>query len=105
MTMTDSIAHKGLRHLRGSDESLMDYQRRREIEAQERAERKRLEAAEQTLEHNVAGARIRAWERVHALRMPVDPQHPILGQIALSTQLSLADVHEEQRVRLGVTTL
>jgi len=105
MTMTDLIANKRLRHLRGSDESLIDYQRRREIEAEERAERKRLEAAEQTLEQNVAGARIRAWEKVHALRMPVDPHHPILGQIAITTQLSLADVHEEQRLRLAFAHL
>jgi hypothetical protein len=105
MTLPDPINNRRLRHLRGSDESLIDYQRRREIEAEERAERKRLEAAEQTLEQNVAGARIRAWEKVHALRMPVDPRHPILGQIAVTTQLSLADVHEEQRVRLGVAAL
>ena len=101
MTMTDLIDNRHSRQLRGSDESLLDYQRRWEIVAEERAERKRLEAAEQTLEQNVAGARIRAWERVHALRMPVDPRHPILGQIALTTQLTLADVHEEQQVRLG----
>lgn len=105
MTTTDLIANRRLRHLRGSDESLIDFQRRREIEAEQRAERKRLEAAEQTLEQNVAGARIRAWEKVHALRMPVDPHHPILGQIALTTQLSLADVHEEQRIRLAFARL
>jgi hypothetical protein len=36
---------------------------------------------------------------VHALRLPSDPEHPILDQIALATQLSLADVKEEQRIR------
>jgi hypothetical protein len=102
MTTTDPIANSRLKHLRGSDESPLDYQRRREIEAEERAERKRLEAAEQTLEQNVAGVRIRAWEKVHALRMPLDPRHPILRQIAVTTQLSLAAVHEEQRLRFGV---
>jgi hypothetical protein len=86
-------------NLRGSEESLVDFQRRREIEAEERLEHRRLEIAEQTLEQNLAAARIRAWEKVHALRLPSDPQHPILDQIALATQLSLADVHEEQRIR------
>jgi len=86
-------------NLRGSEESLVDYQRRREIEAEARLEHRRLEIAEQTLEQNLAGVRIRAWEKVHALRMPSDPQHPILDQIAFATQLSLAEIHEEQRIR------
>ena len=85
--------------LRSSDESLVDYQRRREIEVEARLEHRRQEIAEQTLDHNLAGARIRAWEKVHGLRLPSDPQHPILEQIALATQLSLVDVQEEQRVR------
>jgi hypothetical protein len=88
-----------LRHLRGGDESLIDYQRRRELEAEERAERRLAQLAEQTLAQNVAGVRIRAWEKVHALRMPSDPDHPILLQIAVATQLTLADIHDEQRVR------
>jgi hypothetical protein len=77
----------------------MDFQRRREIEAEERLEHRRLQIAEQTLERNLASTRIRAWEKVHALRLPSDPEHPILDQIALATQLSLADIHEEQRIR------
>jgi hypothetical protein len=89
-------------NLRGSEESLIDYQRRREIEAEARLEHRRREIAEQTLEQNLAGIRIRAWEKVHALRMPSDPQHPILDQIAIATQLSLQEIHEEQRIRCGV---
>jgi len=93
------IPHRRPSNLRGTDESLMDYQRRRELEAEARLEHRRLEIAEQTLEQNLAGARIRAWEKVHALRLPSDPEHPILDQIALATQLSLADIHNEQRIR------
>jgi hypothetical protein len=93
------IPHRRPSNLRGTDESLMDYQRRRELEAEARLEHRRLEIAEQTLEQNLAGARIRAWEKVHALRLPSDPEHPILDQIALATQLSLADIHKEQRIR------
>jgi hypothetical protein len=55
--------------------------------------------AEQTAELNVPGVRIRAWELVHALRMPSGAEHPILQQIATMTHLSLADIHEEQRMR------
>jgi hypothetical protein len=93
------IPHRRPSNLRGTDESLMDYQRRRELEAEARLEHRRLEIAEQTLEQNLAGSRIRAWEKVHALRLPSDPEHPILDQIALATQLSLADIHKEQRIR------
>jgi hypothetical protein len=89
-------------HLRDSDESMMDFQRRREADAKARLEHRRLEIAEQTLEHNLATTRIRAWEKVHALRLPSDPEHPILDQIALATQLSLADIHEEQRIRCNI---
>jgi hypothetical protein len=93
------IPNRRSTNLRGTEESLVDYQRRREIEAEARLEHRRLEIAEQTLEQNLAGARIRAWEKVHALRLPSDPEHPILDQIALATQLSLADIKEEQRIR------
>ena len=99
MVVSTPIPRTPPRHLRGSEESLIDYQRRREIEAEERAERRRIQLAEQTLAQNVAGVRIRAWEKVHALRMPSNPDHPILLQIAIATQLTLADVREEQRVR------
>jgi len=93
------IPNKRPANLRSSDESLIDYQRRREMEMEARLEHRRLEIAEQTLEHNLAAARISAWEKVHALRLPSDPEHPILDQIALATQLSLQEIREEQRLR------
>jgi hypothetical protein len=39
------------------------------------------------------------WEKVHELRLPSDPAHPILDVIAVSTRLTLAEVQEEQRMR------
>ena len=86
-------------YLRDGSDIFMDFRRRRELDAQANMERRRLNVAEQTAELNVPGVRIRAWENLHALRMPSSPQHPILEVIALTTQLSLADVHQEQRVR------
>ena len=86
-------------HQRASEQSPIDYQRRRELDEEDRLEQRRRAIEEQSLEHNLAGVRIRAWEKVHALRMPSDPEHPILDQIALATQLSLEDIHEEQRIR------
>jgi hypothetical protein len=65
----------------------------------ERAEKRRQELAEQRSELNPPGVRIRTWERIHELRMPSDPAHPILDVIALSTGLTLQEVREEQRAR------
>jgi hypothetical protein len=48
---------------------------------------------------NPPDVRIRTWERVHQLRLPSDPEHPVLDVIAVSTRLTLADVQEEQRTR------
>jgi len=48
---------------------------------------------------NSVDLRIRAWEKVHGLRMPSDPKHPALQAIAAATQLALADVLNEQGLR------
>jgi hypothetical protein len=89
---------------RAGDELLMDFRRRLELDEEVRVERKRVDIAEQTLGPNVPGVRIRAWEKLHALRMPSSPAHPVLILIAGATQLSLAAVHEEQSVRSGRAT-
>jgi hypothetical protein len=65
----------------------------------ERAEKRRRDLAEQRSELNPPGVRIRTWEKVHQLRLPADPTHPILDVIAVSTRLTLVDVREEQRTR------
>jgi hypothetical protein len=86
---------------RGGDELLVDYRQRLELAEQARVEGRRMEVAEQTSAPNGPGTRIRAWEKVHALRMPSSPGHAVLEVIAAATQLTLADVQEEQRVRAG----
>ncbi|MBV9344247.1 MAG: hypothetical protein JO341_06605 [Gammaproteobacteria bacterium] len=65
----------------------------------ERAEKRRLDLAEQRSDLNPPEVRIRTWERIHALRLPSDPAHPILDVIAVSTRLTLEDVRAEQRTR------
>jgi hypothetical protein len=68
-------------------------------EEYERAEKRRLELAEQRSDLNPPDVRIRTWEKVHELHLPKDPEHPILDVIAISTRLTLAQVQEEQRLR------
>ena len=69
------------------------------LEELERAEKRRQELAEQRSALNPPEVRIRTWERIHQLRMPSDPAHPILDVIAVSTRLTLEEVREEQRMR------
>ncbi len=68
-------------------------------EIHERAEKRRLDLAEQRSDLNPPEVRIRTWERVHGLRLPTDPEHPIVDVIAAGTRLTLAEVREEQRMR------
>jgi hypothetical protein len=80
-------------------EILSDYRQRRALEELAHAELKRADVAEQHSAFNSADLRIRAWEKVHGLRMPTDPQHPALKAIAAATQLTLADIQNEQGLR------
>jgi hypothetical protein len=68
-------------------------------EEKERSEKRRQELVEQRSELNPPETRIRAWERIHQLRMPSDPGHPILDVIAVSTRLTLEEVQQAQRTR------
>src|SRR5215470_17947690 len=68
-------------------------------EENERSEKRRHELAEQRSDLNPPEVRIRTWERIHQLRMPSDPAHPILDVIAVGTRLTLEEVQEEQRAR------
>jgi len=81
------------------DDIASDYRRRRALEERERAELKRMELETQCSPFSSADLRIRAWETVHRLSMPSDPNHPVLVAIATATHLTLADVQNEQRLR------
>ena len=72
---------------------------RLEQEDHERAEQRRQELAEQRSDLNPPEVRIRTWEKLHQLRLPSDPEHPVLDIIAISTRLTLAQVRDEQRAR------
>jgi hypothetical protein len=75
------------------------YRARAELEKEERAQQRRLELAVQRSELNPPDVRIRAWEKVHGLRLPSDSAHPILDVIAVGTRLTIAEVQAEQRAR------
>ena len=72
--------------------------------AEERLRQRQRELAEQSSTANPPHVRIRAWEKVHTLRMPGDAAHPVLDVIAHGTGLALEQIHEEQRARLALRT-
>ena len=65
----------------------------------ERAERNRVTREEMRSDHSSVTQRIRAWEKLHGLQLPRDPNHLILRQIAKQTGLSMHAVLDEQSVR------
>jgi hypothetical protein len=84
---------------RPATELITTHAERLALAEQERAQKRRLELAEQRSEQNPPVVRIRAWEKVHGLRLPNDPMHPVLDVIVTGTGLTLAEVREEQRMR------
>jgi hypothetical protein len=74
------------------------------LDAEERLHQRQRALAEQSSTANPPDVRIRVWEKVHALRMPGDATHPVLDVIAYGTGLTLAQVREEQSVRLALRT-
>ena len=80
-------------------ELITDYRSRIALERFQAAERRHQRLAEQSSARNTPEMRIRIWEDVHGLRLPKDPSHPVLRAVASATELTLEQVHEEQRQR------
>jgi hypothetical protein len=89
---------------RAAGDLINDYRARRAFEEEERAQRRRIQLEEQRSDLNPPDVRIRAWEKVHGLRMPADASHPILEVIAGDTRLTLVEVHGEQQARVAEAT-
>jgi len=94
---TEPRLHRHMATSRTSD--LVNPGERLAREENERSEKRRQDLAEQRSDLNPPDVRIRTWERIHQLRMPSDPAHPILHVIAVNTRLTLEEVQEEQRRR------
>jgi hypothetical protein len=98
MNMTSWISQTDAK-VRSTQEILTDYRTRLALADEARAQQRRLGLAEQSSDLNPPEARIGAWEKLHGLRMPADPEHPILQVIAHTTRLTLCDVHAVQAAR------
>lgn len=79
---------------------------RREIlkrEASEREAKRQKNLAAQSSELFEPFERIRMWEQLHALRLPLSSAHRLLRVIATQTGLSVAQLQLEQRRRADLT--
>lgn len=85
-------------------EIIRTHAERLALEAEERLHQRQRALAEQSSTANPPDVRIRAWEKVHALRLPGDAAHPVLDVIAYGTGLTLEQIREEQRARLALHT-
>jgi hypothetical protein len=83
----------------GTAESVAEH-RSRLAREQEDSEQRRMEAlAGQVSIANNPSERIRIWEQLHGLPMPVSPTHALLKVIAEATDLQIEQVQEVQRAR------
>ena len=88
--------------LHGAPSTAGEHRRRVEQAEQERAAVRAEELASQASPIHDAAERIRIWERLHALRLPLKSSHVLVKVIATQTRLSVDQVHEEQRRRAAV---
>jgi hypothetical protein len=82
-----------------STEFLRAHREHLSFEADQRAQQRRTQLTEQRSNLNAPNVRIRIWEKVHELRLPLDPMHGIVDVVAAATGLTLSQVRQEQQVR------
>lgn len=98
-TMTFRMVRPEITAARAISEPLTDFRTRFALERARAAEQREIGIAEQRSQMSSPEVRIRAWEKVHGVRLPADPAHPVLSAVALATALSMQDVHDEQLKR------
>jgi hypothetical protein len=82
-----------------SHDPLLDHRARIERAQLEAAEKRTQALIDQRSPQNPPEARVRAWEKLHQVRLPKDPSHAVLLVVAQQTGMALADVQEVQRSR------
>jgi len=84
-------------------EQMDAFAQRHLIAARERAEQQMRDRAEVCAPGSAPAERIRAWEKLCGLRLPSDPEHPVLFVVAARTRLTLAEVRKQQHERHAQT--
>ena len=78
---------------------MLDHRARLAIEEETRLAKRVAAQAAQCEISTAPETRIRAWERLHELRLPSDAGHPIVTIVALATHLTMAEVWQVQQSR------
>ena len=86
-------------HLPFAGEPNADFRARIARRQAEAAEVRQRELIEQASTINSPDLRIRIWERLHEISLPLDTGHRLLGVIAAQTGLTMAQVQSEQHNR------
>jgi hypothetical protein len=78
---------------------IADRTERLAFEERERQRLRMQQFEELRSESNSVAVRVRAWEKLHGLRLPTSPTHAILPVISAATGIPVAAIREEQRAR------
>lgn len=79
-----------------------DYRERLELLREDAAKRRQAQIDEQSSPLNSPPVRIRAWERLHQIDLPRDPNHRLLQLIAANTGLTVDEIRAVQQARGAV---
>lgn len=78
---------------------IVERSERLALEEQERERVRAQHYEELRSAHESAAVRLRAWERLHGLRLPASSSHPILHVISAATGIPVAAIRDEQQAR------
>lgn len=81
--------------------SAADHRQKVQQAARERAAERDRELESQASSIKEPRERIEIWERLHALYLPLAPEHVLVAVIARHTRLTIGQVREEQLRRSG----
>ncbi|MEO6080683.1 MAG: hypothetical protein ABIQ86_13030 [Steroidobacteraceae bacterium] len=98
-TPTPPFKHDAADQRGGTGDMLSTRAERLAVLDFERAEQRRQRQEEQRLETNTPEVRVRAWERLHGLSLPLTPEHPVLNIVCSATGLARQEVLEVQQLR------
>ncbi len=96
MSSSPSKSFDSFAHSSAQSELLRTHAEMLAAEAEVNAAKRRVELEELKSDLTSPEQRIRAWERVHGLRLPRDPNHHILAVIALATKLTVEQIQAVQ---------
>lgn len=84
-----------------SSDGMSAAERRAAVQAarESRAAARKLALEQLASATRTAAERIDSWERMHELRLPDSPEHPLVRVIAAATALTVDEIRAEQRAR------